>query len=603
MSSSVLPVILTIDDERIIRESIRSFLSDYDYEVFEAENGRVGLEVFEEKKPDLVLVDLRMPEVDGLEVLSTVKRESPNTPVIVVSGTGVLADVVEALHLGAWDYILKPIQDMSVLLHAVESCWQRASLIRENLRHQRHLEELVEQRTIELRKTNLELHEVNKQLHASEEKYRNIFNKANVGLFRFDIGEGKTIEANDVIAEMYGYKDRDDFINNFNYLGSFVKDSDRLDFLDRLSKNGEVKEYPANQTSKDDKVCWYSFTGRIYPVEGFIEGAVLDITERKHVEEERERLMLAIDQAAESIIITDPDGIIIYVNPAFEVISGYTRSEALDKSINILKSSKHVQTFFEDMWDLLRKGEIWRGQIFNMRKDGTHYEEDVTISPVIDPGGKITHYVSVRRDITEQAKLEEQLRQAQKMEAIGQLAGGVAHDFNNLLQAITGYTNMAIFSLPEGDSARDDLDEVLKASQRATILIRQLLIFSRRDDIHPVPVSIDSTVSDVMKMLRRVIGEHIELVVRSGEDIKTISADPGQIEQILMNLCVNARDAMADGGTVTIMTKNKQLDSFYCEHNAWAQPGDYVLLSVSDTGCGIPDEIQLVVTAARSVQA
>ena len=319
-------------------------------------------------------------------------------------------------------------------------------------------------------------------------------------------------------------------------------------------------------------------------------GISVDITERKRAEAERERLMSAIEQAAEAVLITDAEATIRYANPAFERITGYTRDEAIGQNPRILKSGEHDNVFYKRMWDTLTRGETWSGQFINKKKDGTLFTEEATISPVRDASGKTTNYVAVKRDITQEIKLEGQLRQAQKMEAVGQLAGGVAHDFNNLLQAILGYGDLALDEAGADSPVRASVEEILKAGKRAKTLVRQLLAFSRRQVLKMKDVDLNDVIANLMKMIRRVIGEHITLDTVAGHDLGIVRADPGQIEQILMNLCVNARDAMPDGGTITIETENVRIDEAFCETHSWAEPGRYALLSVTDTGCGMDEK-------------
>ena len=429
---------------------------------------------------------------------------------------------------------------------------------------------------------------------------------------------------------------------------------------------------------------------------------------------QRETLTMAVEQAAESIIITDAKGTIIYVNPAFEQITGYSREKVLGQNPRILKSGRHSGEFYEDLWKTLSAGKVWSGDIINKRQDGTLWQEETTISPVRDEKGRVLHFVAVKRDVTKEragveerarlnlqiAKQREQLEsimahipgvvweawgqpdelntgyvspyvetllgygvsewlstpnfwlsivdpedqkevaakasehfrsgkggrlefrwiakdgrrvwveaqasvitddqgkpigmrgvtiditarktleaefhQAQKMEAIGTLAGGVAHDFNNLLTVINGYCDLALSGMKPGDSAFHKIEEVRKAGTRAASLTRQLLAFSRRQAVQPVPLDLNFVIGGTEKMLRRLIGENIELRTALDPQIGNIKADAGQIEQIVMNLAVNARDAMPQGGRLTIQTKRVAQDE-----------KDLVLLSVTDTGAGM----------------
>ncbi len=339
---------------------------------------------------------------------------------------------------------------------------------------------------------------------------------------------------------------------------------------------------------RTNKVALRGAAGEIFGVLGTSE----DITEKKRLEDERARLVTAIEQADEAVVIADPDGVIQYVNPAFERSSGYGSAEVLGHKPSMLRSGAHEPEFYERLWQTIRSGDVWHGLFINRRKDGSIFELQTAISPVRNEEGDTINYVALQRDVTNERRLERQLRQAQKMEAIGQLAGGVAHDFNNLLQVIGGYTEMALAALPPNETAARQLELGRSAIGRAARLVRQLLVFGRQQVGQPETIDLNNVVADMLKMLRRLIGEHIELVLKPGYKAQMVYADPGQMEQVIMNLCVNARDAMPDGGRVTIETSGVTLDAAFCADHPWACPGDYVLICVSDTGTGIPLEVQ-----------
>ena len=321
-----------------------------------------------------------------------------------------------------------------------------------------------------------------------------------------------------------------------------------------------------------------------------ILGISTDITERKQQEWERERLMTAIEQAAEIIIITDPQGAIQYINPAFEKATGYSRAEVLGGTPRILKSGRQPNEFYRELWDTITGGGTWTGRFVNRRKNGELYTEEATISPVRDTSGKIVNYVAVKRDITHELALEDQIRQSQKMEAVGQLAGGVAHDFNNILQSLMGRAQLLRPYFPPDTEQREDIEEILRGTERAASLTRQLLTFSRRQLMQPETLDLNTVAGGLLKMLRRIISEDIKLEWIPGHPLSNIRADVGMVEQVVMNLCVNARDAMQGGGVLTIETKDTVLDRGYCADYPWVKPGDFVMLSVTDTGCGMDGE-------------
>lgn len=304
------------------------------------------------------------------------------------------------------------------------------------------------------------------------------------------------------------------------------------------------------------------------------------------------RLITAIEQTADSVIITDVAGNIVYVNPAFERASGYSLAEVLGRNPRLLKSGQQDAAFYEAMWATLRAGQVWHGQLMNKKKDGTLYTEDATISPVRDENEVVIYYVAVKRDMTRELQLEEQYRQAQKLESVGRLAGGVAHDFNNILTAIMGHAGLALRIIPADHPAYSDIRGIQQSAERAANLTRQLLAFARRQMIEPRVINLNDLILNLDKLLRRLIREDIELVTLPAPDLGQVKADPGQLEQVLLNLVINARDAMPEGGKLTLETANVTLDRSYTRQRAEVIPGEYVLLAVSDTGIGMTEEVK-----------
>jgi PAS domain S-box-containing protein len=317
-----------------------------------------------------------------------------------------------------------------------------------------------------------------------------------------------------------------------------------------------------------------------------------DITEQKQAEESIRKLSQAIEQSPVSIVITDTKGTIEFVNTQFTQITGYTVDEALGKNPCILKSGETSVAEYRRLWKTIGRGGVWQGEFRNRKKNGELFWEHATIAPVRDTDGVITHYVAVKEDITERKKLEAQLRQTQKMEAVGQLAGGVAHDFNNMLGVIIGYTEMALDKIAGGDALREDLEQIKTAGQRSAEITRQLLAFARKQAITPRTINLNKIVGDMLKLLQRLIGENIDLAWRPGENLWTVKMDPSQVDQILANLCVNAKDAIAGVGRITIETQNVALDATYLAGHKAFTPGEYTMLAVSDNGSGMDKQTQ-----------
>jgi PAS domain S-box-containing protein len=299
---------------------------------------------------------------------------------------------------------------------------------------------------------------------------------------------------------------------------------------------------------------------------------------------------MAVDQSAEAILVTDREGTIQYVNPAFERITGYSREESIGKNPRILRSGKHNESFYKEMWSSLGRGEVWTGHFINRRKDGSLFEEDATISPVRDPSGNTVSFVAVKRDVTRMVSLEKQVRMAQKMESVGTLAGGIAHDFNNALTGIIGFGEMVKLRIANDPKALSDLDEVFRGAERASVLTRQLLTFARRQVFDLANLDLNEVVTGLVKLLRKVTREDIEIRTLPAEGLPTIRADQGQVEQVLMNLSLNARDAMPGGGQLVVETKAAWLEEEYVKRYPYMKAGRYAVLSVSDTGIGMDEE-------------
>ncbi len=321
-----------------------------------------------------------------------------------------------------------------------------------------------------------------------------------------------------------------------------------------------------------------------------LSGITMDVTERKSAFENLRKLARAVDCSPVSVLITDAEGVIEYVNPRFCETSGYSAGEVLGQNPRILNSGRQDKAFYGDLWSTVTAGREWHGEFWNRRKNGELFAERAAIAPVVDDGGVITHFVGLKEDVTQIRELEEQFRQAQKMEAVGRLAGGVAHDFNNLLTVIGGFTTMAMRSVQDGSPAHSNLLEVLRASERAANLTRQLLAFSRRQVQSPRVLNLNELLTDMTAMIRRLIGEEITLRTSFAPDLGRIKADPGQIEQVLLNLVVNARDAVGGPGTVEILTGHGSVDEEFAARHPGAAPGPHVVLTVRDTGCGMDTE-------------
>jgi PAS domain S-box-containing protein len=301
---------------------------------------------------------------------------------------------------------------------------------------------------------------------------------------------------------------------------------------------------------------------------------------------ERERLAAAVDQAAEAILTTDRAGHVTYVNLAFSRMTGLPLKAVLGQDPDLLRKLADPAPM-EEMSAALIRGDSWAGRLVLTRPDGVAVEIDMAVSPLRDGTGAINGSVAVARDISRERALEAQLAQSQRMEAVGRLAGGIAHDFNNILTAISGFAELAAAGLPADHPVAPDLEQILKASDRAAALTRALLAFSRRQVMQAKLIDINEILGGLTPMLGRLIGEDIQLVVGLDPDLGLSMADRAQLEQVVVNLAVNARDAMPDGGTLAISTANTDVDAAAARTHVGAAEGQYVTLVVRDTGVGM----------------
>ncbi len=430
-------------------------------------------------------------------------------------------------------------------------------------------------------------------LRQSEERYRKLVDTMNEGLGVLD-QKGLVTYVNDRACEIVGYP-REELLGH--HAGDFLDETNRRKLAEQVAKRmeGEKGTYELEWTRKDGGKSVVVMSGSpILDEKGRFVGSfavMTDITARVRAEAIRRRLATAVEQSIEAVMITDPAGHIVYVNPAFENISGYSRDEVLGRKPTFLKSDRHDDAFYRELEAFVRSGKAWKGRLVSRRKDGELYYEDVTISPVRSSAGEIENYVDVGHDVTQHVHLQRQLMQAQKMEAVGTLAGGIAHDFNNLLQVILGYSELVQLNIGEGDSGRQEIGFIRQAAARGAELVQQILTFSRNVETRPRPLDLNREIRHARTMMSRTIPKMIDIQLALADDLKAVNADPGQVEQVLLNLAVNAQHAMPEGGSITIMTENAIIDAEYTEGHFGVKPGEYALLAVSDTGHGMERHI------------
>ncbi len=460
--------ILIVDDDRDTQRTLQNIFRRKGFLTDSAGTGKVALHKARQRRFHVALVDIKLPDLNGVELLEKLKAKHPDMMVIMATAYASVETAVNALNKGASAFITKPLNIDEVLI-IINQVLEKQRLIIENRKlYQSAKRELAERKRTE------------KVLQESEEKYRTITEHVNAGIYRRNPGkEGRFIEVNPAFVRMFGYADKEELFK--------IRVSDLYHRVDALEKN-----------------------------------------EEKMVEER------------------------------------FVKNEEL----------------------LMKK------------KDGTDLWVSMTAVSVLDKKGKVKYYDGMIEDITERKRVEEenvrfqdQMIQAQKMDAIGGLAGGIAHDFNNLLTMIKGCTEMAILNMEDKKALTRDLSEIQDAARCATDLTRQLLIFSRKHPMEFIPLNLNRLVREMLKMIHRLIGEDITIKTSLELDLYTIWADRGTLEQVIMNLFINARDAMPKGGKLTVKTKNVYIDADYCKKVPEARVGKFVCFSVKDTGVGMTEEV------------
>jgi two-component system cell cycle sensor histidine kinase/response regulator CckA len=429
-------------------------------------------------------------------------------------------------------------------------------------------------------------------LRKSEEKFAKVFLSSAALNSIHDVQDGgRILDVNEAFEHVTGYPREEVIGRTISELNWFPDSNTEGEIVRRLRGDGRIRNMEHQFRTRSGELRTVLLSAEKIELDGreYSLAARFDITERKQSEERMQSLATAIEQAGEQIVITELDGTIVYCNPAFEKTTGYSREQVLGKNPSLLKSGRQPVEFYSELWRTITSGSVWSGCFTNRRQDGSLYYEEATISPVRDNAGRTTGYVAVKRDVSERLQLENQLRQAQKLESVGRLAGGVAHDFNNLLTIINGYSEMILDKLEQQDPLRGYASEIRTAGQRAAGLTRQLLAFSRKQVIDVCELDLNSIVHDAERMLRRLIGEDIELVTEFDPELEHVMGDPDQLHQVIMNLVLNSRDAMPNGGRLVIETRNCDVGSPPVS-NPETAPGLYVRMSVTDTGTGIAAE-------------
>ena len=573
MTSALVRVLIVEDvpdDAALIEQELRR--AGVNAATRRVESERAYREALRTFAPDIILTDHSLPTFGAAAALRIALVESPGTPVMIVTGSLDEETAAEYIKAGAADYVVK-----------------------------HHLERLgpAVLRAFDLRRAREEQARAEEARRQGEERFRALIEHA-ADAVALVASDGTLLFASSPIARLLGVAPAD-------LVGHHAFDRVHSDDLPRVAAVLDaITRSPGTPAALE--LRWHHADGSwryieavavnrlTEPAVGAIVVNFRDVSERRTAEaalrESEERFRTLVEGVRDIIFALSPEGTITSLNPAFETITGWRRDEWVGRPFERLVHAEDLPLALELLGRVVR-GELRPASQFRVGTARADYRiGEFAATPLLHEG-RLVSILGIGRDVTERVQLEQQLRQAQKMEAIGRLAGGIAHDFNNILTAITGYADLLLEDLGSTDPRRQDADEIHKAADRAAGLTRQLLAFSRQQVLQPTVIEVNALVSDLEKMLRRLLGEDVDFNTRLSPTTGRVKVDPGQLEQVIMNLAVNARDAMPNGGKLTLESANVDLDERYAGDHYPAKAGPFVLIAVSDTGIGMTEETQV----------
>ena len=602
--------IMIVEDEQIVAQDLAVMVEHLGYSVAAVlDNGREALETARKERPDLALLDIVLPgDMDGIEVASKLRNDH-NLPIVYLTAYADRETIQRAKQTEPHGYILKPFEEREIQT-AIEIALYKGGM-EDKLRTQ---QALLEEKLDELEATRLELAQQNKQLASSQQKleferrrYQELFDFAPDGYIVTDL-EGIIRDANSTICRMsrqswdlmihtplpnlFAEADRDKLLR--------VMDQFRHGFTNKVESSEAVLLLRGREEQ-----CHCTLTiNSVSDPEGDTIGLrwlVHDISERKRVEEalrqSEEWFRTTLYSIGDAVITIDPEGTVLQMNDSAESLTGWTESEALQKNVSeifsIMPEDSQVPVENPALQALAQDRTIHTADhVLLISRNGVQHPIAATASPVHDVQGKATGAVLVFDDQSQRRDLQSRLLQARKMDAVGRLAGGIAHDFNNMVSVILGLATRIRQGLNVWDPLHRDVSSILEAAQRSATLTKKLLTLASRQFVTQVPVNLNDALKAMRPLLSGMIGENITLILQPGADLWNIKIDPTQLDQMVTNLVANARDAIAEKGTITITTRNSVVDTDFPAGHPEIPPGEYVAFVFSDTGKGMDRNVR-----------
>jgi len=604
--------ILIVEDESVVALDIQNRLLALGYStVGIASYGGVAIQKAMQLHPDLVLMDIRLKgEMDGIEAAQQI-RALCNIPVVYLTAFADEQTLQRAKTTGPFGYLIKPFEErelhatieMALYQHQAEqSLKMQARALEQKNQHLSLLNRLLTQSAQGVAPKVL-LEDACRELSAMLQL------PYSVAITLNGVGGAAQVYRVQAPASPTNYSLSSDETMVLRRLFSHQQSIPMTDLcsleqvkpLQRWFQDCEIQSLLLLPLVVHESVIGAvglgasekrDFAEAEVQLVSDIIGQLAGALARIWLTEERQRLSAALEQADTDVMITDIDGTILYVNPAFENTTGFDKREVLGKTPSLLSSGQHDAVFYQALWTTIRANNVWRGHIVNKRKDGRLYTAETAIIPVRNGTAAPKSFVSVQRDVSRELEIQDQYHRALKMQAVGRLAAGLAHDFKNLLAAINGFAQLIRRHNHLSEKMRVWVEGIIGATAKASELAGQLLTFSRSDPHNPQTLDLNAIIDDVQCLLQNIVADAIHVRVSSAPDVGAVRADPLQLERILINLAANARDAMPDGGLLLLRTANVTLTAEDVVFDPELSPGDYVMLSVRDTGVGMSDEVQ-----------
>lgn len=433
-------------------------------------------------------------------------------------------------------------------------------------------------------------HEAEQLVEDALANLRAIVQASPIGILCYD-EHGQATMANEAAARLVGASVPELLQQNFHRIDSW-RQSGLYEIATRALRECRNEHFETRFVTTFGRAV--HFSGHFVPLP---RGTVLhllflftDISSRIRDEASMRLQIAALNAAANTVVITDREGTIVWVNEAFTRTTGYTPLEVIGQNPRVLKSGRHPTEFYRSMWQTIQAGAVWHGEIHNRRKNGTDFTEDVMITPVRDPSGNLTHFIAIKQDITERKQLEQRFLRAQRLEGIGLLAGGIAHDLNNVLAPILMAAELMRMQATDPRSI-DQLDVMLRSAKRGADIVKQVLTFARGVEGERIPLDPKHIIREMYRLARETFPRSIRVKLELPPTLQTILGDPTQLHQALLNLCVNARDAMPDGGELLLTAANLDIDEATARLHFQPKPGPHVVIQIKDSGTGIPPEL------------